>query len=107
MERLEAAVDRLAEAQARTEQQVKELAQAQARTEQALGRLSQQVGGLSDTVGGDIEDIAYIVLYDVLQREFGWKVGVLDRSWQIWDKEPEEVKVFEIATDPSRPGETI
>ena len=107
LDRVEAAVERLAEAQARTEEQVKALAKAQVRTEQALERLSQQVGGLSETVGGDIEDVAYIVLHDVLKREFGWEVGVLERSWQTWDHEPEEVNVFGAATDPARPGERI
>jgi predicted nuclease with TOPRIM domain len=98
---------KLAVAQARTEERVAELAMAQTRTERALERLSQQVGGLSETVGGDIEDIAYIVLHDVLKREFGWQVGVLEREWQTWDGEPEEVNVFGEATDPSRPGQVI
>jgi hypothetical protein len=98
---------KLAAAQARTEKRVAELATAQTRTERALERLSQQVGGLSETVGGDIEDIAYIVLHDVLKREFGWQVGVLEREWQTWDGEPEEVNVFGQATDPARPGEVI
>jgi len=105
--RLEAAVERLAEAQRRTEERVAELATAQTRTERALERLSQQVGGLSETVGGDIEDIAYIVLHDVLKREFGWQVGVLEREWQTWDGEPEEVNVFGEATDPARPRQVI
>ncbi len=100
-------VKELAAAQARTEKRIEELAVAQARTEQALERLSRQVGGLSETVGGDIEDIAYIVLHDVLKREFGWEVGVLERSWQTWDGEAEEVNVFGAATDPARPGEKI
>jgi hypothetical protein len=104
---LEVAVDRLAEAQQRTEERVTELAAAQTRTERALERLSQQVGGLSKTVGGDIEDIAYIVLHDVLKREFGWQVGALEREWQTWDGEPEEVNVFGQATDPARPGQVI
>lgn len=100
-------VKELAAAQARTEERVEELAAAQGRTEQALERLSRQVGGLSETVGGDIEDIAYIVLHDVLRREFGWEVGVLERSWQNWDGEAEELNVFGAATDPARPGEKI
>jgi len=98
---------KLAVAQARTEERVAELAIAQTRTERALQRLSQQVGGLSETVGGDIEDIAYIVLHDVLKREFGWQVGVLEREWQTWDGEPEEVNVFGQAADPARPGQVI
>ena len=69
--------------------------------------MSRQVGGLSETVGGDIEDIAYIVLYDVLKREFGWEVGVLERSWQKWGEQLEEVDVFGQASDPARPGRTI
>jgi hypothetical protein len=107
MDRVETALERLAEAQARTEARVEELAQAQARTETALQQLSRQVGGLSETVGGDIEDIAYIVLYDALKREFGWEVGVLERTWQQWNGEPEEINIFGQATDPSRPTQII
>jgi uncharacterized coiled-coil protein SlyX len=114
MDRVEAALERLAEAQARTEERVgrleaalDRLAEAQARTEAALQQLARQVGGLSETVGGDIEDIAYIVLYDVLKREFGWDVGVLERSWQQWNGEPEEVNIFGRATDPAHPERTI
>jgi hypothetical protein len=97
----------LAEAQRRTEQQVEELAKAQIRTEQAVQQVREQVGALSNNFGGDVEDIAYIVLYDVLQREFGWQVGVLERSWQTWGEEPEEVNIFGQATDPSRPEAPI
>jgi len=104
---LELALEQLAAAQARTDAAVKELAEAQRRTERALERLSHQVGGLSDAVGGDIEDIAYIVLHDVLKREFGWQVGVLERSWQTWDGKPEEVNVFGQASDPARPDRVI
>ncbi len=86
LDRLEAAVERLAE---------------------AIDKLRKQVGGLSETVGGDIEDIAYIVLHDVLKREFGWAVGLLERSWETWDGEPEEVNVFGVATDPTKPEKTI
>jgi predicted nuclease with TOPRIM domain len=119
--RLEEAMSRLAEAQARTEERVgrleeamSRLAEAQARTEAALQRtqeavqqLTRQVGGLSETVGGDIEDIAYIVLYDLLKREFGWEVGVLERSWQQWNGGPEEINIFGRATDPAQPDRTI
>jgi hypothetical protein len=112
--RTEERVGELAEAQRRTEERVgslelavERLAEAQRRTEQAVARLSRQVGGLSETVGGDIEDIAYIVLHDVLKREFGWQVGVLERSWQVWDGKMEEVNVFGQASDPARPGEVI
>lgn len=105
--RLEETVAALAEAQRRTEAQVAALAEAQRRTERALKRLSRQVGGLSETVGGDIEDIAYIVQHDVLKREFGWQVGLLERSWQTWDGQPEEVNVFGQASDPAQPERVI
>jgi hypothetical protein len=98
--RLEEAIARLAEAQARTEK-------AQQQMERALARLSRQVGGLSETVGGDIEDIAYIVLHDVLEREFGWKVGVLERRWQNWGPHPEEINLFGQAHDPAHPDHPI
>ena len=118
---LELVVERLAEAQRRTEERVgslelavERLAEAQRQTSAAVSeltagidRLRKQVGGLSETVGGDIEDIAYIVLHDVLKREFGWQVGVLEREWQTWDGEPEEVNVFGEATDPARPRQVI
>jgi hypothetical protein len=112
--RTEEAVKVLAEKQARTEDAVKllavqteALAAAQANTEKALQQLARQVGGLSDTVGGDIEDIAYIVLHEVLKREFGWEVGILERSWQTWDGEAEEVDVFGQASDPAHPERRI
>ncbi len=100
-------VAELAEAQRRTTEEIKELVAAQVRTEAGIDRLRKQVGGLSETVGGDIEDIAYIVLHDVLKRQFGWQVGVLERQWQTWDGEPEEVNVFGQATDPARPRQVI
>ena len=105
--RTEERVEELAQAQRRTEQRVEELAQAQKRTEDALQSLARQVGGLSETIGGDIEDIAYIVLHRVLKQEFGWKVGELRRVWQTWDREPEEVNIFGQAFDPARPDATI
>jgi len=121
-------VERLAQAQAHTEERVtrleegqaalqqgqvalqaavERLAQVQAETVKSLQRLKEQVGGLSDTVGGDIEDIAYIVLHDVLRREFGWQVGVLERSWQRWGRQLEEIDVFGRATDPANPARVI
>jgi predicted nuclease with TOPRIM domain len=105
--RLENVVTELGEAQKRTEQQVKELAQAQEKTEKTVRQLAKQVGGLSDVMGGDLEDIAYIVLHDVLKRELGWQVGVLERVWQTWGTEPEEVNILGQATDPAEPNKTI
>ena len=111
---LEAAMERLAQAQERTEERMEELAQAQGRTEermeelaQAQGRLSRQVGGLSDTIGGDLEDIAYIVLHEVLNRELGWQVEPLERVWRKWGEESEEIDIFGRAKDPSRSEQVI
>ncbi len=97
---LQDAVTRLAEAQARTEEALQQ-------TQNALQQLARQVGGLSETVGGDIEDIAYVVLHDVLKRELGWEVGVLERTWQRWNGEVEEINVFGQARDPKQPEQTI
>jgi len=112
--RTEQRVEELASAQGRTEQRVgdlavsqRRLATAQQRTEVALQNLSRQVGGLSDRLGGDLEDIAYIVLHDVLTREFGWQVGPLERTWQTWNGEKEQVDIFGEAYDPARPEVTI
>jgi hypothetical protein len=96
MARMEAWMGRLEEAMAR-------LAEAQTLTEAALQQLARQCDG----VVCDIEDIAYIVLYDVLKREFGWDVGVLERWWQQWNGEPEEINIFGRASDPSHPDRTI
>ena len=111
---LKAIVKDLADAQrasekrlTRLENVVTELGEAQNRTEKVLKQLAKQVGGLSDVVGGDLEDIAYIVLHDVLKREFGWKVGVLERVWQTWGREPEEVDIFGQATDLKAPDKII
>ncbi len=83
------------------------LAKAQEKTEKTVQQLARQVGGLSDVVGGDLEEIAYIVLHDVLKRELGWQVGVLERAWQTWGQEPEEVDIFGQANDPKEPSKTI
>jgi hypothetical protein len=99
MDRVEAAIERLTEAQIRSEISAAEHRKETAKLEKSIDQLRQQVGGLSETVGGDIEDIAYIVLHDVLRREFGWQVGPLERTWQNWDIEPEEVDVFGTATE--------
>jgi len=126
--RLEAAVEALAEAQRRTDESVRALAEAQARTEERVTRLEEavarlaeaqarterkvdqlarQVGGLSETIGGDLEDIAYIVIHKVLGRELGWKVGELKRVWQKWDGQQREVNIFGEAHDPQRPAQRI
>ena len=120
-QRTEQRVEELAEAQQRTEQRVEELAEAQQHTEHALqqltrqvdglarqmGGLARQVGGMSDRMGGDLEEVAAIMIHDVLEREFGWQIDELDRAWQMWNSEEEEIDVFGQAHDPSRPDTTF
>jgi hypothetical protein len=105
--RLEEAMGRLTEGQRQLTEAQAQTAAALQQTQSALQQLARQVGGLSETVGGDIEDIAYIVLHEVLAREFGWQVGVLERTWQTWNGAPEEVNVFGQATDPTHPERPI
>ncbi len=69
--------------------------------------MSGGIAQLQRQVGGDIEDITYIVLHDVLRREFGWQVCVSERTWQTWNNEIEKIDVFGSATDPARPEQTI
>ncbi len=97
----------LAQAQMRTERRVEELAEAQKRTELALQRLSRQVGGLSDRLGGDLEDTAYIVIHDVLEREYGWKVEPLRRDYLRWNGHEVELDLIGRAHDPSHPERVI
>ena len=78
------AMTRLDEAQTRTEVELQE-------TRRVLRQLARQC----ETLVCDLEEIAYIVLHDVLRREFGWQVGVLERTWQQWDGESEEVIVLQ------------
>jgi hypothetical protein len=69
--------------------------------------MRKDLGVLDKTISTDIVDLAATVLYDVLQREFGWKLETLDRSWEKWGDEAEEVTLFGMADDPARPTTTI
>lgn len=93
---------RLTEGQRELQTAVIRLTEAQMRMDRTLQQLARQVGGLSETVGGDIEDIAYIVLYDVLKREFGWEVQPLERVFQEWNGGLVEVNIFGQAIDPAQ-----
>lgn len=107
MDELTITMNELAESQKRSEERLDRVEVRLDGIDKRLDNLSKQVGGLSESIGGDIEDIAYIVLHKVLKLEFGWEVGVLKRTWQLWDKEPEEVNIFGNATDPANTGKTI
>jgi chromosome segregation ATPase len=77
LEALGRRVDALAEAQTRTEARLDALAEAQTRTEEALSslgietkRMRQELGGLSHTVGYDLENKAYVSLPALLKERF-------------------------------------
>ena len=100
-------VESLAESQQRTEQRMESLAEAQQRTEYALQQLARQVGGMSDRLGGDLEDVAAAMVHDLLEREFDWRVDELGRVWQKWDGTEEEIDVFGQARDTTRPDTSL
>jgi hypothetical protein len=66
------------EYRSQVEEALARLAEAQAQTEAALQELARRC----ESLVCDIEEIAYIVLYDVLKHGLGWEVGVLERTWQ-------------------------
>jgi len=71
---------KLTQAQRRTEQRVEQLAQAQQKTEHALQLLARQVGGLSDKLGGSLEDLAIETLPYVLSEAWGMQVSDCGRD---------------------------
>jgi len=94
VERLEGSVEKLAEAQKRTEEKVEALAEAQKRTEDAMGRLAVAVGGLSDTVGYGLEDIAKVMLPPWLERHERVRVEELERRFIEREGESVEVNLY-------------
>lgn len=99
--RLADAVARLAEAQARTEervarleQAVARLAEAQVRTETALLALTQQVGRLSETIGFTLEDLAREVAPAYLAQHYGVHVAEVDRRFFRVAGEEVEVDLY-------------
>ncbi|MYC93897.1 MAG: hypothetical protein F4X14_02915 [Caldilineaceae bacterium SB0661_bin_32] len=62
---------------------------------------------MSNRLGGDLEDVAAIVIEDALHRELGWEVEALSRVWQTRDGVDEEIDAFGKAYDPSRPDTVL
>jgi chromosome segregation ATPase len=93
-------MEELTIAQQRTEQRMEELTVAQQRTEQSLRELikehqetRKQVGGLATTIGYSLENKAYKVLPQLLQRDFGLIVqGRLKRGY-LKDNQGKELEV--------------
>jgi len=92
--RTEARVEALAQAQARTEAAVEALAQAQTRTESALLALAQQVGRLSETIGFTLEDLAREVAPPYLAQHHGIHVRQLDRRFFSVDGDEVEMDLY-------------
>jgi len=92
--RLEDAVERLAQAQQRTELRVEELAQAQQGTERELRMLARQVGGLSERLGGSLEDLSYDVLPACLDKYYDIEVAELRRDFIKIGRKEIEVNVL-------------
>lgn len=85
--RTEQRVEELAEAQKRTEQRVEELAVAQKKTEEAIkeliyrvDNLTDEVGGISHTIGYQLEDHSYPRLKIILKERFNLEVEKLYRK---------------------------
>lgn len=75
----------LAEAQQRTTEQIGDLAEAQKRTDWAVADLAKQVGGLSNALGGSLEDFACDLVPEILEKHW---------ALEITSAGPEEIVVF-------------
>lgn len=84
----------LVQAQQRTELRVEELAQAQQGTERELRLLARQVGGLSERLGGSLEDLSYDVLPACLEKYYDIEVAELGRDFIKIDRKEIEVNVL-------------
>ncbi len=80
VDRLAVAVEELAQAQKRTEERVDQLAAAQERTERAVKQLARQVGGLSEALGGSLEDLALEVVPEILEYRWGMEIEFCERD---------------------------
>ena len=93
-QRTELRVEELAQAQQRTELKVEELAQAQQGTERELRMLARQVGGLSERLGGSLEDLSYDVLPACLDKYYDIEVAELRRDFIKIGRKEIEVNVL-------------
>jgi multidrug efflux pump subunit AcrA (membrane-fusion protein) len=72
--RTEARVEELAEAQRQTTEEIRKLAQAQLRTELAIQSMRQEIGGVANSVGYQLENEAYRHLPKFLADKHGIRV---------------------------------
>ncbi|MBT9159840.1 MAG: hypothetical protein DDT27_01586 [Dehalococcoidia bacterium] len=105
--RTEARVAELAQAQVRTEARIDKLAQVQVRTEKAVRDLAHQLGGLSENLGGGLEDLSYEVVPYVLEKELGLKLGELARGYVTIGEEEVEFNIYGEGIYRDRPGQMV
>jgi hypothetical protein len=92
--RTEESLRQLAAAQARTEARLEELAAAQARTDLSVQALAQQVGRLADTIGFTLEDLAREVTPAYLAQHYNIHVPQLDRHFIRLDGQELELDLY-------------
>jgi hypothetical protein len=73
--RTELRVEELAEAQERLTEAQERLTEAQSRTEWAVKDLAKQVGGLSNALGGSLEDFACDLVPELLEKHWGMTIA--------------------------------
>ena len=101
--RTEAKVEELAEAQKRTEAKVEELAEAQKRTEIELRTLTitvrnmqKELGGISNTIGYELEDRFYSIFPQVLKQDFNVDIkGEIERRFIVYPSgKDDEINIY-------------
>jgi hypothetical protein len=101
--RTETRVEELVEAQKRTETRVEELAEAQKRTEIAVKALAvtvkniqRELGGISNTIGYELEDRFYPVFPQVLKEDFGVDIsGEIKRRFIVYPSgKDDEINIY-------------
>lgn len=94
--RLEVAVEALAEAQRITEEEIRELTLVVKNMQKQLNGITKELGGLSHSIGFQLEDRAYRSLPHLLKRDFGIEVKEKLIRKFIKDKkgEPMEINIL-------------
>jgi hypothetical protein len=104
VDRFEAALLCLAEAEARTEERMEQLVAALERTELAVQALAQQVGRLADTIGFTLEELAREVIPAYLAHHYNIHMLQLDRCFIVLDGQELE---FGLDGHGQRDGENV
>ncbi|MGC8977576.1 MAG: hypothetical protein ACP5OB_08180, partial [Candidatus Ratteibacteria bacterium] len=85
----------------RLEEAMEKLAEAQRKTEERLGKLEEtqrnlqiEITKLSDTIGYGIEDVAKVVLPGYLERHFKIKLGEIERRFFQTDGKEIEINLY-------------